>query len=57
MVARQDKVALYLHNCPEYLESTFAAAKVSLVPVNTNYRYADAELAYLWDNAAALAAV
>jgi len=56
-VARQDKVALYLHNCPEYLESVFAAAKVSLVPVNTNYRYADAELAYLWDNADALAVV
>ncbi len=56
-VARQDKVALYLHNCPEYLESTFAAAKVGLVPVNTNYRYADAELAYLWDNADAQAVV
>ena len=56
-VERQDKVALYLANCPEYLEATFAAFKVSLVPINTNYRYADAELAYLWDNSDAEAVV
>ncbi len=54
-LSRQDKVALYLYNCPEYLEVTFAATKVSLVPVNTNYRYVDDELAYLWDNADAVA--
>ncbi len=53
----QDKVALYLTNCVEYLESTFAATKAGLVPVNTNYRYADDELAYLWDNADAVAVV
>ena len=47
----QDKVAQYLYNCPEYLESVFAAFKAGLVPVNTNYRYADDELVYLWDNA------
>jgi 3-oxocholest-4-en-26-oate---CoA ligase len=56
-VARQDKVALYLSNCPEYLEATFGTFKVALVPVNTNYRYADDELAYLWDNADAVAVV
>ena len=50
-VGYQDKVALYLHNCPEYLEATFACFKLGLVPINTNYRYADDELAYLWDNA------
>ena len=43
-VAHQDKVALYLYNCSEYLEATFAAYKVGLVPINTNYRYADDEL-------------
>jgi acyl-CoA synthetase (AMP-forming)/AMP-acid ligase II len=48
---RQAKVAQYLHNCPEYLESMFAAFKAGLVPVNTNYRYTDDELVYLWDNA------
>jgi 3-oxocholest-4-en-26-oate---CoA ligase len=54
---RQDKVAQYLYNCPEYLESVFAAFKAGLVPVNTNYRYADDELVYLWDNADAVAVV
>jgi len=53
----QDKVALYLYNAPEYMEGTFAAYKAGLVPVNTNYRYLDDELAYLWDNADAIAVV
>jgi 3-oxocholest-4-en-26-oate---CoA ligase len=56
-VERQDKVAQYLYNCPEYLESMFAALKVGLVPVNTNYRYADDELVYLWENADAAVVV
>jgi len=49
-VEEQDKVAQYLYNCPEYLESIFAAFKAGLAPVNTNYRYLDDELVYLWDN-------
>ncbi len=49
-VAKQDKVAQYLYNCPEYMTSVFACFKAGLVPVNTNYRYADDELLYLWDN-------
>ena len=56
-VGRQDKVALYLYNCPEYLEATFACLKLGLVPINTNYRYADDELVYLWDNADTVAVV
>jgi len=56
-VARQDKVAHYLYNCPEYLESTFGILKAGLVPVNTNYRYGDDELVYLWDNADAVAVI
>ena len=54
---RQDKVAQYLYNCPEYLESVFACYKAALVPVNTNYRYAADELVYLWDNADAVAVI
>ena len=53
----QDKVAQYLYNCPAYMESMFASWKAGLVPVNTNYRYADDELVYLWDNADAVAVV
>ena len=55
--AHQDKVALYLYNGPEYMETAFACYKASLVPVNTNYRYIDDELTYLWDNADAMAVV
>ena len=53
----QDKVAHYLYNCPEYLESMFAMFKAGLVPVNTNYRYTDDEIVHLWDNADAIAVV
>ena len=56
-VQRQDKVAQYLYNCPEYLESVFGLFKAGLVPVNTNYRYTDHELAYLWQNSDAVAVV
>ena len=55
--ARQDKVALYLHNGPEYLQSAFACMKAALVPVNTNYRYQQDELHYLWDNADAVVVI
>jgi fatty-acyl-CoA synthase len=53
----QDKVAQYLYNGPEYIESMFAAFKAGLVPINTNYRYMDDELVYLWDNADCVAVV
>ena len=56
-LARHDKVALYLYNTPEYLETAFAVMKAALVPVNTNYRYKHDELHYLWDNADAAAVV
>ena len=54
---RQEKVALYLHNAPAYLESAFAALKAGLVPVNTNYRYTGDELVQLWTDADAAAAI
>jgi 3-oxocholest-4-en-26-oate---CoA ligase len=49
-LGHQDKVAQYMRNRPEYLESMFAAFKAGLVPVNTNHRYGDDELRYLWSN-------
>jgi acyl-CoA synthetase (AMP-forming)/AMP-acid ligase II len=54
---QQAKVAQYLYNCPEYLESLYGAWKAGMVPVNTNYRYTDDELTYLWDNADAICVV
>ncbi len=56
-VGYQDKVAIYLYNSSEYLEATFACFKIGLVPINTNYRYADDELIYLWENADTVAVV
>ena len=47
----QEKVAQYLYNSSEYIESIFAAFKAGLAVVNTNYRYAADELVYIWDNA------
>jgi 3-oxocholest-4-en-26-oate---CoA ligase len=56
-LGRQSKVAVYQYNGVEYLEAYLAAFKAALVPVNTNYRYGPAELAYLFDNADAEAVV
>jgi acyl-CoA synthetase (AMP-forming)/AMP-acid ligase II len=56
-VQQTDKVAQYLYNCPEYLESLFGIVKAGCAPVNTNYRYTEDELVYLWDNADAVAVV
>jgi 3-oxocholest-4-en-26-oate---CoA ligase len=56
-LTEQDKVAQYLYNGPEYIESMFATFKAGLVPINTNYRYQDDELVYLWDNADCVAIV
>ncbi len=56
-LGRQAKVAAYLFNAPEYLETYFAAFKAGLAPVNTNYRYVEGELIYLFDNADAEAVI
>jgi len=56
-LTRQSKVAAYLYNCPEYLETYLAAFKAGLVPLNTNYRYGPDEVTYLLDNADAEAVV
>jgi fatty-acyl-CoA synthase len=51
------KVAQYLYNSPEYVESYAAALKIRGVPVNVNYRYLDDELLYLLENSEAEALV
>ena len=52
-VGAGSKVAMYLFNCNEYLETCFAATKLCAVPVNVNYRYLADELHYLVDNSEA----
>ena len=56
-LSKQSKVAAYLYNGPEYLETYYAAFKAGLAPVNTNYRYVADELIYLFDNADAEAVI
>lgn len=51
------KVAIMCVNAPEYMEAFFAAQLLGGVPVNVNYRYVGAELAYLLDNSDAAALV
>jgi acyl-CoA synthetase (AMP-forming)/AMP-acid ligase II len=53
----QDHVALYLYNCPEYLEGMIAASKARAAAFNVNYRYVDEELVYLLRDAQARAVI
>jgi acyl-CoA synthetase (AMP-forming)/AMP-acid ligase II len=46
-----DKVGIYAYNSSEWPEAEWAAWKLRAVPVNVNYRYVEAELRYLFDNA------
>ena len=39
-------VGLYMYSAPEYLVGLFAAFKVGLPPVNTNYRYGGEAVSY-----------
>ncbi len=53
----QSHVALYLQNCPEYLELMLGCFMARAVPFNVNYRYVHDELAYLFADAATEAIV
>lgn len=53
----QAKVGLYMRNAPDYLIAFAACLKARLVPVNINFRYGAAEVAYLLDNADAEALI
>jgi acyl-CoA synthetase (AMP-forming)/AMP-acid ligase II len=46
-----DHVGIYGLNSHAFVETIFAAYKLRAVPVNVNYRYVEAELRYLFDNA------
>ena len=47
----QDQLGLYLHNGNEYLEGMLGAYKARVAPFNVNYRYVEAELVYLLNDA------
>jgi fatty-acyl-CoA synthase len=46
----QDKVAFYMRNRPEYVETLAAAFKARLTHVNVNYRYRPDEVFYIFDD-------
>lgn len=52
-IGKDTRVAQLMFNCPEYLESAYAAFKVRASPVNVNYRYKSPEIAYICNNAGA----
>jgi len=56
-IGADDKVALFLKNSPEHVQSLLATIKLRAVPVNVNYRYTDAELEYIFDNSDSAAIV
>jgi acyl-CoA synthetase (AMP-forming)/AMP-acid ligase II len=56
-VGRGDHVGIYGFNSLEFVETIFAAYKLRAVPINVNYRYVEAELRYLFDNADLVALV
>jgi 3-oxocholest-4-en-26-oate---CoA ligase len=52
-----DHVGIYAVNRAEWLESMLACMKLRAIPINVNYRYVEAELRYLIDNADLVAMV
>jgi acyl-CoA synthetase (AMP-forming)/AMP-acid ligase II len=46
----RDKVAFYMRNRPEYIETLAACFKARLTHVNVNYRYKPEEVFYIFDN-------
>ena len=45
------KVGQLLYNCPEYLETVYAALKLPATPHNIHHRYLADEIAYVVDDA------
>jgi len=52
-VGTGDRVAQMLYNCPEYLESAYAAFKIRASTVNVNYRYRAPEVTHVLSNSGA----
>src|SRR5690606_6191301 len=46
-----DHIGIYGQNSLEWIVAMMATFKIRAVPININYRYVEAELTYLFDNA------
>jgi fatty-acyl-CoA synthase len=53
----QDHVAVYMYNCPEYMEVMYGAFKARATSFNVNYRYTAEEVAHILSDAGARAIV
>ena len=54
-IKKGEKVAILLFNCNQYLEAYFALAKMGAIAVPVNFRLHPEEIAYIVDNADAVA--
>lgn len=52
-----DHVAIYAKNSIEHVVATLAIVKIRATTINVNYRYVEAELDYLFDNADVVAVI
>jgi len=52
-----EHVGLHMMNGTEYLEGMIACFKIRAIPINVNFRYVEAELAYLYGDADLVAVV
>jgi len=48
---RGDRLALLMHNCPEFIVSFYAAMKLGLITVSLNVMYKENEVGYILDHA------
>ncbi|QBJ95609.1 acyl-CoA synthetase [Rhodococcus sp. ABRD24] len=56
-IAAGDHVSLFLKNSVEHVTSILGLIKIRAVPINVNYRYTPAELAYILTNSDSVAVV
>ncbi|MFM8870237.1 MAG: acyl-CoA synthetase [Actinomycetota bacterium] len=56
-IKRGDWVAIHSMNRHEWVESFYACVKLGAAPVNINFRYVEAELRYVYENADCVAAI
>jgi 3-oxocholest-4-en-26-oate---CoA ligase len=56
-VGQGDHVAIYAKNSIEHVVATLAIVKIRATTINVNYRYVEAELDYLFDNADVVALI
>ncbi len=56
-IGEGDHIGIHAHNNNEWVEAMYACFKIRAIPVNINFRYVEAELRYLFDNADLVALV